>query len=126
MSRSADNVSIGQMATAISNDVVRVLYAQTGRRPARARTTITGDLVVCLLYDTLTVAERTLVDAGHTQAVLDTRKLYQQAMRPALSAAVETHTGRRVVAFMSDNNIDPDTAIEAFILESEPGETATG
>jgi len=31
--------------------------------------------------------------------------------------AVEKHTGRTVVAFMSDNHIDPDTAIEAFILE---------
>jgi len=52
--------------------------------------------------------------------VLDTRKLHQNAMRTSLTKSVETHTGRRVIAFMSDNNIDPDSAIEAFILEPRP------
>ena len=89
---------------------MRVLHAQTGRGPTFAKTTISGDLVVCVLADTLTVGERTLVENGQAQSVLDTRKLYQKAMRPDLTAAVETHTGRKVIAFMSDNHIDPDTA----------------
>ena len=109
----------GQTLAAISNAVVRILHARTGRGPTEARTTISGDLVVCVLRDTLTVGERTLVNDGQAQTVLDVRKLYQMAMRQDLSAAVETHTGRKVIAFMSDNNIDPDTAIEAFILQSE-------
>ena len=105
------------MTAAISDDVVRVLHALTGRGPTFVKTTISGDLVVCVLGDTLTVGERTLVDSGHAEVVLDTRKLYQRAMRSDLTAAVETHTGRKVIAFMSDNHIDPDTGIEAFILE---------
>ena len=117
MSSSPDGVSTGQVAATISNDVVRVLHAQTGRGPTFVRTTISGDLVVCALADTLTVGERTLVENGQAQSVLDTRKLYQMAMRQDLTAAVETHTGRRVIAFMSDNHIDPDSAVEAFILE---------
>jgi hypothetical protein len=32
---------------------------------------------------------------------------------------VELHTGRRVIAFMSENHIDPDVAIEAFLLEPD-------
>jgi hypothetical protein len=56
--------------------------------------------------------------------VIATRKLFQNAMRLDLTAAVETHTGRRVIAFMSDNHNDPDTAVEAFILE--PRATADG
>jgi uncharacterized protein YbcI len=119
MSSSPNGTTTGQIAAAISNDVVRVLHAQTGRGPTHARTTISGDLVVCMLADTLTVGERTLVENGQEQSVLDTRKLYQNAMREDLTAAVETHTGRRVIAFMSDNHIDPDTAVEAFILEPQ-------
>jgi uncharacterized protein YbcI len=117
MSGSPDGTTTGQVAAAISNDVVRVLHARTGRGPTFAKTTVAGDLVVCMLADTLTVGERTLVEDGHPHAVLETRRLYQQAMRADLTAAVERHTGRRVIAFMSDNHIDPDTAIEAFILE---------
>jgi uncharacterized protein YbcI len=120
MSSSPNGTTTGSMAAAISNDVVRVLHAQTGRGPTFAKTTISGDLVVCMLADTLTVGERTLVDDGQAQSVLDTRKLYQNAMRTDLTAAVETHTGRKVIAFMSDNHIDPDTAVEAFILEPQP------
>ena len=119
MSSSPDVSTDGQTLAAISNAVVRILHARTGRGPTQARTTISGDLVVCVVRDTLTVGERTLVDNGQEQTVLDVRKLYQMAMREDLSEAVETHTGRKVIAFMSDNNIDPDTAIEAFILQPE-------
>jgi len=117
MSEPDDHRPAGALAAEISNEVVRILRAQTGRGPTQARTTISGDLVACLLHDTLTVGERTLVRTGHAQSVLDTRKLYQAAMRSDLTAAVENLTRRRVIAFMSDNHIDPDTAIEAFILE---------
>jgi uncharacterized protein YbcI len=41
-------------------------------------------------------------------------------MRKDLVGAVEEITGRKVIAFMSDNHIDPDIAIESFVLESSP------
>jgi uncharacterized protein YbcI len=116
MSDPRPQTSTGQVAAAISNDVVRVLHDQTGRGPTQARTTINGELIVCVLHDTLTTGERTLVDAGHEQTVLETRKLYQMAMRRQLVGIIETHTGREVVAFMSDNHIDPDAAVEVFLL----------
>jgi hypothetical protein len=38
-------------------------------------------------------------------------------MRGDLVAAVEGLTRRRVIAFMSDNHIEPDIATESFLLE---------
>jgi hypothetical protein len=38
-------------------------------------------------------------------------------MRDALISAVEQLTGRHVRAFLSDNSIDPDVAVESFVLE---------
>jgi uncharacterized protein YbcI len=38
-------------------------------------------------------------------------------MRSDCSREIETLTGRRVIGFMSDNHIDPDIAVEVFILE---------
>jgi uncharacterized protein YbcI len=122
---SLPGVALGAVAAAISNDVVRVLHTRTGRGPTQAKTVISGDIVVCMLSDTLTVGERTLVNDGAEQSVLDTRKLYQAAMREDLSASVMARTGRRVIAFMSDNHIDPDVAIEAFVLEPRGDGAAT-
>jgi uncharacterized protein YbcI len=101
---------------AISNHVVHVISEYTGRGPTKARTCINDRLVTCLLEDTLTKGERTLVRDGQHERVLDTRHAYQHTMRERLVAGIEEILGQKVVAFMSDNHIDPDMAIEAFVL----------
>jgi uncharacterized protein YbcI len=53
---------------------------------------------------------------GERDRVLDTRKAYQSTMRERLVSGVEEILGQKVVAFMSDNHIEPDMAIEAFVL----------
>ena len=62
-------------------------------------------------------AERALVEYGNPELVLQTRHEFQNAMRDDLIAIIERETGRKVVAFMSDNHIDPDIAAEVFALE---------
>jgi uncharacterized protein YbcI len=49
--------------------------------------------------------------------VLATRKAYQGTMRRDLVAAVEEITGRTVSAFLSDNHVDPDLAVEVFVMQ---------
>ena len=41
-------------------------------------------------------------------------------MKTDLSREIEQLTGRTVIGFMSDNHIDPDLAVEVFILEPLP------
>jgi hypothetical protein len=48
------------------------------------------------------------------------RQLYQDAMRGEFTEAVERLTGRSVVAFISGNHVDPDIAVEMFILDGPP------
>jgi uncharacterized protein YbcI len=79
-----------------------------------------NDLVSVVLRDTLTKGERSLVADGHSQLVLDMRKAYQNTMGDDLVAGVEELTGRKVLAFLSDNHIEPDIAIESFVLEPLP------
>src|SRR5829696_418654 len=97
----------GAAGAAISNAVVRLLAEYTGRGPTKAKTTISQDLVAVVLQDTLTKAEKTLADTGQAQFVLDMRHRFQMAMREDLIAAVEMILERKVIAFMSDNHIDP-------------------
>lgn len=107
------------MAAAISNGVVHLVLEYTGRGPTRARTHITDELISVVLEDTLTKGERSLVEDGKTALVLDARKAYQQTMRRDLIAMVEEATGRKVRAFLSDNHMEPDVAIESFLLEPQ-------
>lgn len=109
------------VAAEISNLVVRTMSSYTGRGPAKARTAIDGDLVTVVLRDTLSRGERRLVSDGSEELVLSMRKAYQMTMRDELIAGVERLMGRRVIAFLSDNHIDPDIAIETFVLEGVPG-----
>ncbi|MFZ0087969.1 MAG: Na-translocating system protein MpsC family protein [Solirubrobacteraceae bacterium] len=106
----------------ISARVVQSLRGYTGRGPTKAWTTITGDLVSVVLRDTLTQGERSLVADDRAELVLDVRKAYQNTMRDELVAGVEEITGRRVIAFLSDNHMDPDIAIENFVLEPLEGQ----
>jgi uncharacterized protein YbcI len=112
----------GELGAAISNAVVRELARTTGRGPTKAKTTIGDNGVFVILQDTLTVGEQTLNNAGEGQAVLDLRRRWQSVMEVDVSKAVEELTGRKVVGFMSDNHIDPDLAVEVFVLEPLPPE----
>lgn len=107
----------GQLALAISNAVVQELAGTTGRGPKQAKTTLGDNGVFVVLQDTLTRGERTLVAAGESEAVLDLRRRWQRVMRDSCSRKVEQLTGRKVIGFMSDNHIDPDIAVEVFVLE---------
>ena len=79
----------GELNAAISKAVVRSFSDYIGLGPTKARTSIRDDLVVCLLENGLTKAERSLVAAGREQLVLDTRSALQSTMRSDLVAAVE-------------------------------------
>jgi uncharacterized protein YbcI len=107
----------GELAAAISNTVVRALTRTTGRGPTKAKTTLGENGVFVVLQDTLTRGEQVLADAGESVAVLDLRRRWQSVMQADVSLEIEQLTGRKVIGFMSDNHIDPDLAVEVFILE---------
>ena len=109
----------GSIAHAISHMMVSLLSEYTGRGPTKARTYMQDDLVAIVLRDTLTRGERSLVADGEAEHVLHTRKMYQRTMRPAIVSGVEELTGRQVIAFLSDNHIDPDVAVETLLLAPE-------
>ena len=61
------------------------------------------------------------MDEDEDQAVRSLRRLFQGVVRDQAIEAVERLTGRKVLAFLSDHAVDPDYAVEVFILE--PGLT---
>ena len=123
--RSETNQATAQRA--ISRGMVALFKEYMGRGPTEARTYINEGLVTVLLRETLTRAERTLADKDQRDLVLELRRGFQGAFRDDAVKLVEEQTGLEVIAFMSDNSVHPDYAIEVFVVSRSPnGESANG
>jgi uncharacterized protein YbcI len=83
--------------------MVALFKESTGRGPSYARTYVENGLVVTVLHDTMTKAERTLIDENRQDTVRDLRRIFQGTFRQDAIRAVERLTGRRVLAFLSDH-----------------------
>lgn len=107
----------GELSAALANEIVALMADYTGRGSPKSRCYIHENLIVCVLHDSLTKGELSLVNDGKEEAVLAIRRTYQESMRTELIEIVERLTGRKVSAFMSSNHVNPDVAIESFVLE---------
>jgi uncharacterized protein YbcI len=106
----------GQTAVAVSNRAVELMRHYSGRGPTEARTTIDRDHVLVVMRNALSPNERTLSEHGHESLVLACRRAMQDIVRPELAAFIEERFDRKVIGFMSGNQIEPDLAGEIFVL----------
>jgi uncharacterized protein YbcI len=105
----------------ITRAVVTIYKEHFGRGPAHAHSHYAGgDVLVCLLEGTLTPVERSIANLGEHQRLQDFRQLFQSATEQTFRAVVEEITGRRVVSFMSGNDVRTDVASEIFVFEHIP------
>lgn len=110
-------LSGGELNAAVTREVIRVQNESHGRGPRKAFSFYNGNVLTTVMEDVLTPAERRLADSGEGEAVLHMRSLYQKSMGPALKKCIEEITGCKVLAFMNDNHLEPDMAVEVFILD---------
>lgn len=115
-SMSGRELSPGQLRAGIANEFVRLHSEYYGKGPTRARAYLVDDLLVVVLQETFTPAERTLIGQGETESIQHIRRRFQQAMADQFKAIVEQATGRRVRSFMSETDVEQDISVEIFLL----------
>ena len=108
----------GELLASISNMVVSVYADHLGRGPTKARTFITEGVITCVLEDTLTRAERKLVESGRQNPVLEIRSTLQETMRNELAGKVEELSGQPVRAIIAGTELEPDISTQIFVLGS--------
>lgn len=118
----------GEALARISTGLVQLHSRYYGKGPTKAKTHLVDDTVVSILRGGFTAAERTLIDQGDIDAVYAIRRSFQRAMEEQFTAVVEQGTGRKVIAYMSQIHVDPDLAVEIFVLEPSgvPSPAPTG
>jgi len=109
----------GALHLALANEIGKLVADFTGRGATRSRAFVHDDVVVCLLEDGATRAERHLIDAGKNELVRLQRDTLQRAMETELVACVERLTGRAVASFLSGINTAGDSSVEVFVLSPD-------
>lgn len=117
---SSDGSAVGSPVVAeIARGVVKIHAHYFGRGPTRARAICRNDVVVVILEEIFTRAERTLIETGHFDQVRQHRQTFQDEIEPRFREVVEEATGRRVRGFLSQVSID-GIASEVFVLADRP------
>jgi uncharacterized protein YbcI len=83
----------------------------------RAKTYLLDDIVICVLRNGFTAIERTMVESGKPERVVEMRHEFQEMMGRHFRDAIEELTGRKVVAFLSQAHVDPDITLEVFFID---------
>jgi uncharacterized protein YbcI len=110
-------LSGGRLLAEITNRIVAFMREHYGRGPIKAKTYILDNLILCVLSDGFTAIERTMVEGGEPERVLELRRDFQRMMKERYTEMVEALTGRKVLAFLSQAHIDPDLTIEMFLMD---------
>ena len=75
-------------------------------------------MLIVLLANGHTEAEKTMRAAGHIRELLGGRRLLQTMVEDDLKARVERILRRRVETTLSATRLDPDLSAEIFLLAS--------
>ena len=101
----------------ICGEVAAVFRRAWGRGPAKTTAHWAGpNMLVVLLVNGHTDAEKTMRAAGHIQELLGGRRLLHGMIEPDLKASVERILGRTVETTLSATRLDPDLSAEIFVL----------
>jgi uncharacterized protein YbcI len=107
----------GEQLASVTNGIVKLFRDYYGRGPTKAKSYILDDrIVVCVLEETMTRVEKTLVDNGHGAKVRELRLTFQEAMAHEFKQTVREGMGREVIAYHSQLTFEPDVGFEFFVL----------
>ena len=107
----------GRLLAEITNRIVAFMREHYGRGPIKAKTYVLDNLIVCVLSDGFTAIERTMMEGGEPDRVLEMRRDFQRMMKQRYSEMIQALTGRKVLAFLSQAHVEPDLTVEMFLMD---------
>jgi uncharacterized protein YbcI len=111
----------GEQLAAVTNGIVQLFREYYGRGPNKAKSYLLDErIVLCVLEDTMTTVEQTLVKNGDSDMVRQVRLRFQEVMAEQFTGVVERAMGRRVATYHSQLTTEPDMGFEFFVLEDQP------
>jgi len=109
-----------QLETRIADQIALLQADYYGVPPKGARAyVIPGEIVVVVLRETFTPAEKVLIGHGDAETIQHSRRRFQQISGDQFVSVVEQATGEQVEPFLSETNLEKEVAVEIFLLTGE-------
>ncbi len=109
----------GRLLSAISNRIVAILREHYGRGPMKAKTYALDDIIVVVMRGSgFTPLERTIMESGEPDRIVDMRHDFQRMMTKRFTEAIEELIDRKVLAFLSQAHVEPDLTLEVFFVDA--------
>jgi uncharacterized protein YbcI len=106
-----------ELETRIADQIALLQADYYGVPPKGARAyVIPGEIVVVVLRETFTPAEKVLIRHGDAEAIQHSRRRFQQLSREDFGAVIEQATGEQVESFLSETHLENEVAVEIFLL----------
>jgi uncharacterized protein YbcI len=109
-----------QLETRIADQIALLQADYYGVPPKGARAyVIPGEIVVVVLRETFTPAEKVLIGHGDAETIQHSRRRFQQISGDQFVSVVEQATGEQVESFLSETNLEKEVAVEIFLMAGE-------
>lgn len=108
----------GQVEDELSKSILQFEKEYIGRGPQSIRTYIVEDLVIVRLHESLTVAEKKLIESPDgADLVRQMRQKLTDESRPLLLQIVQNVTGMKVLSFVRSVDIERAERVLLFTLD---------
>lgn len=101
----------------ISTNMAAIQKNAFGKGPEGAKSYLFDDLLLIVMREGLTVAEKTMLGFGRQDLVREFRQQFENEMTSRIVGMVEDMTERKVLTYQSQVMFDPDVIVELFVFD---------
>jgi uncharacterized protein YbcI len=101
----------------ISTKMAAIQKNAFGKGPVGAKSYLFDDLLLIVMREGLTTAEKTMLDFGRHDLVREFRQQFENEMTSRIVGMVEDLTDRKVLTYQSQVMFDPDVIVELFVFD---------
>ena len=101
----------------LSTSTAAMQKAAFGKGPTSTKSYLFDDMLLIVMREGLTQAERTMLDFGRHDLVREFRQQFENEMTRRIVDMIEELTERKVLTYQSQVMFDPDVVVEIFVFD---------
>ena len=113
----AQEVTRQELLRQISTGMARMQKDAFGKGPTSTKSYMFDDLLLIVMREGLTVAEKTMLEFGQADLVRNFRQQFENEMTGRLVTMIEGLANRTVLTYQSQVMFDPDVVVEIFVFD---------
>jgi uncharacterized protein YbcI len=102
----------------LSTSMAAMQKAAFGKGPVSTKSYMFDDMLLIVMREGLTQAERTMLEFGRQDLVREFRQQFENEMTKRIVDMIEESTERKVLTYQSQVMFDPDVVVEMFVFDT--------